>query len=318
MITRTLVERVAAARAEVEKIILGKTDVVREVFTALLAGGHILLEDIPGVGKTTLALALARVTELTFGRIQFTPDLMPADLTGYSVYNRQTEQFVYMPGTVFCNLLLADEINRTSPKTQAALLEVMEERAVTVEGVTRRVPEPFMIMATQNPAGSAGTQNLPESQLDRFLISMTLGYPDEESEFRMAKGSDPRRRIPTLQKVLTGEDIARMQAETEGIFISDELLHYLIRLVEMTRQDARIRLGGSPRATLALLNCAKASAYLAGREYVVPADITGQFPYVIRHRLILTAAAGAAGFTRDKAAAEILRAVPQPSMVRRR
>ena len=213
-----LYSKILQVLEQVNGVILGKEDEIREIMTVFLANGHVLLEDIPGVGKTTLAVAFSRAMRLDHRRVQFTPDVLPSDLTGFSVYRREEERFVYQPGSVFCNLLLADEINRTSPKTQSALLEVMEERKVTVDGVTRKVPVPFLVIATQNPTGTAGTQYLPEAQLDRFMVSMSLGYPDYESELAMAKGIGPEEKYLQIRPVLTGEELLEAQRDLRYLY----------------------------------------------------------------------------------------------------
>ena len=253
-------ENAQKAAAQVCRVILGKEKEVREVMTAILANGHILLEDIPGVGKTTLAAAFSRVLGLYYRRIQFTPDVMPSDLTGFSIYRREEERFVYQPGCVFCNLLLADEINRTSPRTQSALLEVMEEGRVTVEGVTRDVPKPFLVIATENPVGSAGTQLLPEAQIDRFMITLTLGYPDWESELALAKGVGEEERTLLASPVLNREALLGIQSAIHTVFISDAVYEYILSLVTATRNHPYIERGASPRATIAMVKMAKASA----------------------------------------------------------
>lgn len=286
-----MVEKAREAARAVGGVILGKEHEIREVLLALLAGGHVLLEDIPGTGKTTLALAFSRCFALDFRRVQFTPDVMPADLTGFSVYRRDREDFVYRPGSVFCNLLLADELNRTSPKTQSALLEVMEERRVTAEGVTREVPRPFLVIATQNPLGSAGTQRLPESQTDRFMISLSLGYPDFESEVAMANAVEAGSAVERLRPVAAREDLLAMQAEVQAVTMREEVSRYLVSLVAATRSHPALTAGASPRATVSLVKMAKAAAWFDGRDYVTPADVCEQFPYVAAHRVILTAEA---------------------------
>ncbi len=273
---------------QVSGVLLGKEREVAEVLLAILANGHVLLEDVPGVGKTTLALAFSKTLDLDYRRVQFTPDVLPSDLTGFSIYRREREEFVYQPGAVFCNLLLADELNRTSPKTQSALLEVMEERRVTVEGVTREVPDPFLVIATQNPLGSAGTQPLPESQADRFLISLSLGYPDLESEIAMAQTVGVQRPLDALRPVATREDVLEMQAEIHQVYLKDTVYRYLVELIAATRRHPALRQGASPRATIALVKMAKAAAWCQGRDFATPADVLDQFPYVVSHRLSLT------------------------------
>lgn len=258
------VKKVNDVIEQINKIILGKEKIVREVMLAFLANGHVLLEDIPGVGKTTMALAFSKSMDLQYKRIQFTPDVLPSDLTGFSIYMRGEERFVYQPGSVFCNLLLADEINRTSPKTQSALLEVMEERNVTVEGVTRDVPLPFLVIATQNPFGSVGTQMLPEAQVDRFMISMSVGYPDFESELAMAMEIEEKSRIDTLKKIMDAKTLLEIQRETAGIYIHESVYRYIVELVRKTRQHELLERGGSPRATIALVKMARAAAWMDG------------------------------------------------------
>lgn len=231
---------------QVEQVILGKEDRIREIMTAFLAGGHVLLEDIPGVGKTTLAMAFSRAMGLSYRRVQFTPDVLPSDLTGFSIYRREEEKFVYQPGSVFCNLLLADEINRTSPKTQSALLEVMEERRVTVDGVTREVPAPFLVIDTQNPAGSTGTQYLPEAQVDRFMVSLSLGYPDFESELAMAKSISAEDRLEKVETVLDDWTLLKMQEEIHDVFVRDRVYAYILELIRATRENPHFERGASP------------------------------------------------------------------------
>ncbi len=297
---------------QVNQVILGKTDQIRELMLAFLANGHVLLEDIPGVGKTTLALSFAKAMDLEMKRVQFTPDVMPSDLTGFSVFSRQQEQFVYQQGSVFCNLLLADEINRTSPKTQSALLEVMEERKVSVEGVTREVPAPFLVVATQNPYGSAGTQKLPQSQMDRFAISMTLGYPDFQSEVSMAKEIGAGNRVDQVKPVLRADELLEMQAQIHQVMMNDQVYRYLVKLVTNTRLHPFLEQGCSPRATIALVKMAKAHAWLKNRAYVVPADVEYQFPYVAAHRVVPNMAAQMEEKSVMKILAEILRKTKKP------
>ena len=305
-------EKAQKAAAEVCRVILGKEKEIREVMTAVLANGHILLEDIPGVGKTTLAVALSRVLGLEYRRIQFTPDVMPSDLTGFSIYRREEERFVYQPGCVFCNLLLADELNRTSPRTQSALLEVMEERRVTVEGTTREVPRPFLVIATENPAGSAGTQLLPEAQADRFMITMSLGYPDWESELALANGVGEKERTLLANPVLNREALLSMQSAVHTVFISDAVYQYILSLVTATRNHPYVERGASPRATIALVKMAKAAAWLAGRDYVTPADVEKQFPYVATHRIVVNTEARMENMRREQIISEILDHIKKP------
>lgn len=301
--------------ARVDRVVLDKHDVVAEVFAVLLSGGHMLLEDVPGVGKTTLALAFSRLFDLSCTRVQFTPDTVPSDIVGFSVWRPQSGTFEYRPGAALCNVLLADEINRASPKTQAALLEVMEERGVTVDGTTRRVPEPFFVLATQNPPGSAGTQPLPPSQLDRFTVCASMGYPSLEAELDMAREASPARRTDGLAPCATADDLCAMQREAQEVFAHDGVLEYAVRLVAATRSEPRLAAGASPRATLALVRMAKATAWLRGADHVSPADVERQFLPVARHRVQLGAAARAQGATADGVLADLARAVPRPRLV---
>lgn len=268
------------------QIIYGKEAIIQEILLTFLARGHVLLKDQPGVGKTTLALAFAKALGLDFKRIQFTPDIMPGDITGFSIPDHQTKKFIYHPGIVFCNVLLVDEINRTSPKTQSALLEVMEEGKVTVYGMTRKVPQPFFVIATQNPNQAIGTQKLPEAQIDRFMTECSLGYPDLQAELQLAKAQDSKQKIQNLQPCADIQLIHYAMREIEQIYVSDAIYHYIVRLVRQTRKDARIQIGASPRATLALVRLSQAQAWLEQRDYVIPQDIRIQYPYIMRHRLV--------------------------------
>lgn len=299
---------------QVDQVILGKEKETKEIMVTFLADGHVLLEDIPGVGKTTLAVAFSRAMQLDYRRVQFTPDVLPSDLTGFSIYRREEEKFVYQPGSVFCNLLLADEINRTSPKTQSALLEVMEERKVTVDGETRKVPEPFLVIATQNPSGTVGTQRLPEAQTDRFMISMSIGYPDYDSEFLMAKGISPEEKYIRISPALSKEDFLVIQKKIYQIYIKDTVYAYILKLIRSTREHPDIERGASPRATIALVKMAKAWAWMDHRDYVTPSDVSCQFPYVAAHRIILSGAAEMKGKKKTDVLKEILRDVEIPSM----
>lgn len=299
---------------QVNNVILGKDKQIREIMAAFLAGGHILLEDIPGVGKTTLATAFSKAMALDCKRVQFTPDVMPSDLTGYSVYRNDLGQFIYQPGSVFCNLLLADEINRTSPKTQSALLEVMEERKVSVEGVTREVPEPFIVIATQNPLGNAGTQSLPEAQMDRFMITLSIGYPDYESELDMAMSVGKQSRTSDMTPVVSIDDFISMQNEIYDVYMNESIYKYIVNLVTATRKSRYIERGASPRATIALVKMCKAWSWLNGRDYVVPADVIAQFEYVITHRIILNMAARMDGKDKAEVINDILKSVAKPAV----
>lgn len=312
---RTAVQKVMD---QVNRVILGKEEEIQEIMTAFLANGHILLEDIPGVGKTTLALAFSKGMKLDYRRIQFTPDVLPSDLTGFSIYRRDQEKFVYQQGSVFCNLLLADELNRTSPKTQSALLEVMEERKVTVEGVTRDVPSPFLVIATQNPSGAAGTQYLPEAQVDRFMASLSIGYPDFESELSLAMGISEKSRVEDVHPVMDGDLLLRAQKAVCEVYLKESVSRYLVALIRATREHRCIQRGGSPRATIALVRMARASAWLKGRSFVTPEDVAEQFPFIIRHRLIFNHTARLEQMDQNAVISEILSSVKKPSMGKER
>lgn len=301
---------------EVEKVVRGKQQCIRTALSAILAGGHILIEDVPGVGKTTLAMAFGKVMDLENRRLQFTPDVLPADIVGFSMYDRQSGQFVYCPGPVMCNLFLADEINRTSPKTQSALLEVMEEGSVTVDGVTREVPKPFIVMATQNPKGSAGTQLLPESQLDRFMICMSMGYPDAEHEVEIARGKSMRDGMGEIQRKVTTGELLKLTEAVEAVFVHENVYRYIVRLVTATRENGYIELGASPRGTIALTKMARSEAFLNGREYVLPEDVRNVFSNVIRHRITLNAKARVSHITAETVLSSIVRDVQSPTVQR--
>lgn len=299
--------------SEVEKVVKGKSECVRKAFAAILAGGHILIEDVPGVGKTTLALAFSKAMALENHRVQFTPDVLPADILGFSMYNKDTGTFSYHQGTIICNLFLADEINRTSPKTQSALLEVMEEGIVTVDGVSHKVPEPFIVIATQNPKGSAGTQMLPESQLDRFMVCMSMGYPDAESEIEIAKGKSLGDDYELIGQVIDAAGLSRLKEIVDRIFVHDNIYKYMIKLVNETRNDDYIELGISPRGMIALTRMTKAIAFLEGRRYVIPEDVESVFPDVAKHRLLLNTKARVARTSEEAVLEKILRNVAKPT-----
>jgi len=303
---------------EVKKVVHGKDAQVEKAFSAILARGHILIEDVPGVGKTTLAVAFSKVMALDNHRVQFTPDVQPSDLLGFSVYNKESGTFSYKPGPVLCNLFLADEINRTSPKTQSALLEVMEEGMVTVDGVTRRVPEPFIVIATQNPKGSAGTQLLPESQLDRFMISMSMGYPELADEIEIAKGKSTRFQPQQLFSVLQAQELKELQDLVEQTHIHDNVYKYIVKLVEATRNNQYIELGVSPRGTIACTRMAKARAFLQGRSFVLPEDVADVFKDIARHRIVLNTKARVAHVKENAVLDQILEEVKQPTSYMKR
>ena len=271
--------------AQVRKAVVGKDAVLLWVLAAILAKGHILLEDIPGVGKTTMALAFSRALGLEYNRMQFTPDVLPSDVTGYSVLNQTTSEMVYRPGAVLCNLFLADELNRATSRTQSALLEAMEEGQVTVDGISHPLPSPFTVIATQNPAGAAGTQLLPDSQLDRFMIRLSLGYPEPKDEVTMLlqrQGADPLRQI---EPVVSTRELALMQQAVADTHVADEIAEYVVKLLDATRRSEQLLRGGSPRATLATVSMAKAVAQLRGRDYVVPRDVQEVFVNTVAHRI---------------------------------
>ncbi len=269
----------------VNHIILGKEQAVRLAMACLLARGHLLIEDLPGMGKTTLSHALAQVLGLSYQRIQFTSDLLPGDILGTSVFDRETGQFVFHPGPVFAELLLADEINRATPKSQSALLEAMEEGQVTIEGETRPLPDPFFVIATQNPSSQGGTFSLPESQLDRFMMRLSLGYPSASAERQLLMGSDRKQLLSALQPLLERADLLAAQQQVNDVRASEALVSYILRLVEATRTHAQLAFGLSPRGSLALLAAAKGWAFLAGRDYVIPEDVQMVLPVVVGHRL---------------------------------
>lgn len=298
---------------EVKKAVKGKDECIIKAFAAILAGGHILIEDVPGVGKTTLAVAFSKAMALENHRVQFTPDVLPADILGFSMYQKETGQFVYYQGTIMCNLFLADEINRTSPKTQSALLEVMEEGKVTVDGVSHEMPKPFIVIATQNPKGSAGTQLLPESQLDRFMICMSMGYPDYRDELEIAKGKSIKSQITDIHPVMNAQGLYEMQRQVEQVFVHDNIYAYIVSLVSVTRNNPYIDLGISPRGTIACTKMAKAYAYLCGRNYVIPEDVTAIFADIAKHRIVLNTKARVSHVTETDVINQILGTTGQPA-----
>lgn len=280
--------------AEVNKVVKGKDRVIRKALAAILAGGHVLLEDIPGVGKTTLAMALGKAMELSCKRMQFTPDVLPSDIVGFTMYNSATGEFEYKKGAVFCNLFLADELNRTSSKTQSALLEVMEEGKVTVDGVSYPLSLPFTVIATENPFGSSGTQLLPESQLDRFMVCLSMGYPSHAAALDILKGSTGQG-VDQVESVITAGRLMELRAQTEKLYVDDSIHEYIINLTEETRREPLIALGISPRGSIALLKMAKAMAVMRGADYVVPEDVLTVIEDVWKHRIRLNARAKAEG-----------------------
>ncbi len=296
---------------EIDKVVKGKREVITKVYAAILAGGHILLDDIPGVGKTTLAMAFARTLDMKYNRVQFTPDVLPSDIMGFSMYNAKTGDFEYREGAAFCNLFLADEINRTSPKSQSALLEIMEEKRVTVDAVTRQLPEPFTVIATQNPIGSSGTQMLPESQLDRFMIRLSMGYPSHEAAVQILKGQEFTP-INSVNMVVSRNELVELQKKANSLSVHDSIFDYIVTLIEETRNSEYFSMGASPRGANSLLRMSRAMALLSGRDYVVPDDIEAVFTAVLGHRVKLSSRARANGFTVDTALEEVRKSVKLP------
>jgi MoxR-like ATPase len=305
-------KRVSEIIHNMEQIIVGKREVIEFTLITLLAGGHLLLEDVPGVGKTTLAKTIAQTINCGFTRIQFTPDTLPSDVTGLSIYNLQTGKFEYSKGAIVNNIILADEINRTSPKTQASLLEAMEEKQVTVDGVTYPIPRPFMVIATQNPIDYLGTYNLPEAQLDRFMMKISIGYPQLSDEKIMADRFLNHQLGKKLESIVSGEDILSMQQEVENVKVKQDLITFVAKLVAETRKDSNIALGASPRATLALLRAAQAYAYVNGRNYCIPDDILKLVQPVLSHRIILSPEARLSQTKVEKVLKNIVAKIPVP------
>ena len=299
---------------EVRKAVVGKDRVLLWRLATILARGHILLEDIPGVGKTTLALAFSRALGLTYGRVQFTPDVLPSDVTGYSVYNKETGAMTYQPGAVLCNLFLADELNRATSRTQSALLEAMEEGQVTVDGQTHPIPQPFTVIATQNPVGAAGTQLLPDSQMDRFTIRLSMGYPSPKDERDMILRRQEGNPLLQIRPVLSLGQLTELQDQAAGVYIQAELVDYVVRLAGATRSHPAILRGASPRATLSVTAMAKSIAFLNGRDYVIPSDIQTVFCETVAHRLLLEPSAEARGRTARDILEEILKAAAAPKV----
>ena len=300
--------------SEVKKVVIGKDEIIIKVLLSILAGGHILIEDIPGVGKTTLAVALSKALSLDYKRLQFTPDVLPTDVTGFNILNKQTQRFEYKQGAALTNLFLADEINRTSSKTQSALLEIMEEGKVTVDGVTRKAPDPYIVIATQNPIGSIGTQMLPESQMDRFIVRLTMGYPSVENEVMMLKAKQSLVPMDNVCAVVTAQDIINARKEVENIYVADQVFDYIARLAAATRNNQYIKLGLSPRGTIALLRMTKATALLKGRDYVIPDDVTYTFNDVVLHRTVFSSKAKINGLSGEQVLKDIISTVAVPKV----
>lgn len=305
-------KKIICAINEVEKVVIGKRKEIVLLFAGMLSGSHVLIEDVPGTGKTSLASTMAKVIGFDFKRAQFTPDIMASDITGFNIYNRQKEEFELRDGLVMCNLLLADEINRASPKTQSALLEAMEEGKVTVDGQTLSVPDPFMVIATQNPTGYVGTYPLPEAQLDRFAIKISMGYPTQSEEVEIIKSRHSDNPINSVSTVLTSSEISEIKNLVRSIHIDDEIYAYIASLIHATRKHASLSLGASPRASVALMRMSCAYAFIKGREYVIPEDIASVFYDVIAHRLILKQEAKLSGLSAYDILSEILRTVEVP------
>ena len=300
--------------SQVRTVVVGKDQTLLWVLATILAGGHILLEDIPGVGKTTMALAFSRVLSMDYSRVQFTPDVLPSDVTGYSIPDPQTGNMVYKPGAVLSNLFLADELNRATSRTQSALLEAMEEGQVTVDGVTHPLPEPFLVIATQNPTGAAGTQLLPDSQMDRFTVRLSLGYPSPKDEISMVLNRQKGNPLEFLQPLLTREELMELRREVAETYMNETVVSYLVELITATRTSDDILRGASPRATLAVTAMAKAVAQLRGRDYVVPGDVREVFIQTVAHRLLLSPKAEGSGKTAQMVLGEILARVPSPKL----
>ena len=297
---------------QIRRVVVGKDPVLMWVLATILAGGHILLEDIPGVGKTTMAIAFSKVLGLSYNRVQFTPDVLPSDVTGFTVLDQNTGEMSYKKGAILCNLFLADEPNRATSRTQSALLEAMEESQVTVDGISHPIPQPFVVIATQNPTGAAGTQLLPDSQIDRFTIRLSLGYPKPEDEMSMVLSRLRKNPMQEVQPLLTAENIAMLQEEVSRTHISDIVVEYIVKLIDATRHHELIARGASPRATLSVTAMAKAMAQLKGRDYVIPKDVQAVFLRCIPHRLLLSPKAESGDITAEQILSEIVDSVRAP------
>ena len=299
---------------QIRRVVVGKDQVLLWVLAAILAKGHILLEDIPGVGKTTMALSFSKVLGLDCSRVQFTPDVLPSDVTGYSVLQQNTGKMIYQPGAVLCNLFLADELNRATSRTQSALLEAMEEGQVTVDGVSHSIPKPFIVMATQNPTGAAGTQLLPDSQMDRFTVRLSMGYPSAKDEIAMVMNRQNGNPLEQLSPIMNRETLLAIQDIVAGTYVKESVVKYIVALIGATRNHRDILRGASPRATLSVMSMAKAIAQLQGRDYVTPADVQAVFINTVAHRLILTPAAEAQDVKAEQVLQDILSAVKAPTV----
>ncbi|MBE6858210.1 MAG: MoxR family ATPase [Ruminococcus sp.] len=299
---------------EVKKAVIGKDRIILKTLLAILCKGHILIEDIPGVGKTTLAIAFSKALSLEHNRIQFTPDVLPSDVTGFTIYNKAAGKFEFRPGAAFCNLFLADEINRTSSKTQSALLELMEEKNITVDGKTYKLPEPYTVIATQNPIGSAGTHNLPDSQLDRFMIKLSMGYPDFNEEVSILKSKFNSNPLDSINPVVTPSILLSIQEYISEIYVDDKIYEYIVSLSNATRNHPMIKLGISPRGTLALMQLSKGIAAAMGRDYVIPDDVAYICSDVFEHRIILNSKAKLSELSASEVIADILKQTPIPGI----
>ena len=298
---------------EISKAIVGKDEVLIKVLLAVIAGGHILMEDIPGVGKTTMAVSLSKALGLDYNRVQFTPDVLPSDITGFSIYDKNTGEMRYQKGAVLCNLFLADELNRATSRTQSALLQAMEEGEVTVDNNTYPVPQPFVVIATQNPTGAKGTQMLPDSQMDRFMLRLSIGYPEHEDAIEMVRRKQSGMSPEDVEQVVSRDEMMQIRKETDSVYLKDSMIEYIVTLCEQTRRDPRILQGASPRATLALTSLAKATAWIQGRDYVLPRDVNFIFSDCIEHRLIWTAELARSN-DRFRVLGEIFDSVPAPAI----
>lgn len=299
---------------EIKKVVLGKDEIIEKILATTLAGGHVLLDDIPGVGKTTLALAFSYATNMDYRRMQFTPDVLPTDVTGFSIYDKKSDSFQYKQGVAICNLFLADEINRTSSKTQSALLEIMEEGKVTVDGINHELPDPYVVIATQNPIGSVGTQMLPDSQLDRFMVCVSMGYPSVKDEVSILKGRQDTNPLDDVKAVATKEDIVAMRDIVKGIYTDDKIYEYIAAIADETRKNEMFKLGLSPRGSLALAKAARAVAFLHGRDYVIPDDVSFIFYDIASHRVVLSPKAKISGASTYDILEDVLKKVPTPKL----
>lgn len=299
---------------QIKTVVLGKDEVITKILAATLAGGHVLLDDIPGVGKTTLALAFSRATSMDYHRLQFTPDVLPTDVTGFTIYDKKTDSFQYKEGVAFCNLFLADEINRTSSKTQSALLELMEEGKITVDGVVHPLPDPYVVIATENPIGSVGTQMLPDSQLDRFMLCVSMGYPSLADEVAILKNRQDKNPLESVEAVADKDDIKAMREAVKSVYMHDKIYDYIAAIADETRKNEMFKLGLSPRGTLTLARVSRAVAFLRGRNFVIPDDIAYIFRDVAAHRIVLSPKAKISGLSVDDILTSVLEKVPVPKM----